>query len=395
VNPRTVLSMEQALSLSYGTLRLAQLVWRVIRLESAPRPGQKTPGDPNRYVGRPAAGPDRRSYFLAPNVGKEAIAIDLKSEEGRELLFRLVRDLPVDVFASNTLPRRYAELGIDYETLSRANEKLIWIGVSAMGPECPDAAGYDPALQALLGYMDLTGQADGPPTLMGVPMVDLKAGDEVFAQTMRALAEQAEGEKGARIDISMARAAVSWLQTTLPLLDLGAGADDVRRSGNEHREFVPVNVYETADSWVYVAIGNDVQWRRLVSLESFRSLARESRESNEGRKAERTAIHEELASLLRTHTTEDLLPQLHGAGLVASPVRTVGEVRDLPGIREHLTRTTLPDGRELRLPPAAVETGRKEFPLAPRYAEHSEAILREAGLESAEIDDLLRRGVVH
>lgn len=395
MRPRTVLSMEQALSLSYGTLRLAQIGWRVIRLESTPRPGQKTPGDPNRYVGRPAAGPDRRSYFLAPNVGKEAIAIDLKREEGRELLFRIVRDLPVDVFASNTLPRRYVELGIDYGTLSRANDNLIWIGVSAMGPQQPDAPGYDPALQALLGYMDLTGQADGPPTLMGVPMVDLRAGDEVFAQTMRALAEQAEGQGGVRIDVSMARAAVSWLQTTLPLLDLGAEADDVRRSGNEHREFVPVNVYQSADSWLYLAIGNDVQWRRLVSLAPFASLARESRETNEGRKAERSAIHEELSSILRAQPTGWLLPLLHGAGLVASPVRAVDEVRDLPGIREHLTRTTLPDGRELRLPPVAVETGRKEFPLAPRYAEHSEAILQEAGLERAEIDDLLRRGVAH
>ena len=175
-----------------------QLGWRVIRLESAPRPGQRTPGDPNRYVGLPGAGPDRRSYFLAPNVGKEAIALDLKCEEGRALLYRIVRDLPVDVFASNTLPKRYAELGIEYETLSRANEDLIWVGVSAMGPDHPGMPGYDPALQALLGYMDLTGDPEGPPTLAGVPMVDLKAGDEVFAQTMRALAEQAEGARGAR-----------------------------------------------------------------------------------------------------------------------------------------------------------------------------------------------------
>jgi crotonobetainyl-CoA:carnitine CoA-transferase CaiB-like acyl-CoA transferase len=390
--------MEQALSLSYGTLRFVQLGWRVIRLESTPRPGQKTPGDPNRYVGRPAAGLDRRSYFLAPNVGKEAIAIDLKSEEGRQLLFRIVRDLPVDVFASNTLPRRYAELGIDYETLSRANENLIWIGVSAGGPERPDMPGYDPALQATLGYMDLTGEPDGPPTLMGVPMIDLKAGDEVFAQTMRTLAEQAEqaeGGKGARIDVSMARAAASWLQTTSPLLDLDATADDVRRSGNEHREFVPVNVYETADSWLYVAIGNDVQWRRLTSLEPFRSLAREDRETNEERKAERAAIHDELASVIRARRTEELFPLLRDGGIVVSPVHTVAEVRELPGIREHQTMTALPDGRKLRLPPAAVETGRKEFPLAPRYGEHTRAILRETGLEPTEIDELEGRGVVH
>jgi crotonobetainyl-CoA:carnitine CoA-transferase CaiB-like acyl-CoA transferase len=212
---------------------------------------------------------------------------------------------------------------------------------------------------------------------------------------MRALAEQAEGGRGTRIDVSMARAAVSWLQTTLPLLDLGATEEDVRRSGNEHREFVPVNVYQSADSWLYVAVGNDVQWRRLTSLPAFRSLARESRESNEGRKTEREAIHEELAAVIRAHRTEEALALLRDSGIVASPVHGVGEARDTPGIREHLTHTALPDGREVRLPPAAVETGRREFPLAPRYGEHTRRILEETGLEETEIEDLTRGGVVH
>ena len=394
MRPRTVLSMEQALSLSYGTLRLVQLGFRVIRLESAPRPGQKTPGDPNRYVGRPAAGPDRRSYYLAPNVGKEAIALDLKSEEGRALLLRLIANLPVDIFAANTLPKRYEELGIDYDTLRRANEKLIWVGVSAMGPDYPDFPGYDPALQALLGYMDLTGDPEGPPTLMGVPMIDLKAGDEVFAQTMRALAEQAETGEGARIDVSMARSAASWLHTTLPLLDLGAEAGDVRRSGNEHREFVPVNVYATADGWIYLAIGNDVQWKRFLAVEGFETLARESRETNEGRKADRAALREEIKDLLRTRKTAEILPRLQGAGLVATAVNTIADVRDAPGVAEHLTRTHLPDGTEIRLPPAAVEIGREEFSLSPSYGEHTRKVLAEAGLDEAEIDDLAERGVV-
>jgi crotonobetainyl-CoA:carnitine CoA-transferase CaiB-like acyl-CoA transferase len=179
------------------------------------------------------------------------------------------------------------------------------------------------------------------------------------------------------------------------LLDLGATAGEVRRSGNEHREFVPVNVYETADSWLYVAIGNDVQWRRLTSLAPFRSLARDSRETNEGRKAERAAIHDELARVVRAHRTEELLSLLGDSGIVVSPVHTVEQARDLTGIREHLTRTTLPDGRGLRLPPAAVDAGRTDFPLAPRYGEHTREILREAGLENSEIDGLERRGVVH
>jgi crotonobetainyl-CoA:carnitine CoA-transferase CaiB-like acyl-CoA transferase len=250
-------------------------------------------------------------------------------------------------------------------------------------------------MQALLGYMDLTGQRDGPPTLMGVPMIDLKAGDEVFAQTMRALAEQAEGGRGVRIDVSMARAAASWLQTTLPLLDLDASAGDVRRSGNEHREFVPVNVYETADSWLYLAIGNDVQWRRLVSIGPFASLASESRETNEGRKTEQAAIHAELAGLIRRHRTEELLDLLRKAGLVVAPVNSLSAVREMSGVREHLIRTTLPDGREVRLPPAAVATERREFSLAPRYGEHSRKVLEEARLAPSEIDDLIKQGVVH
>jgi crotonobetainyl-CoA:carnitine CoA-transferase CaiB-like acyl-CoA transferase len=395
MKPRTVLSMEQALSLSYGTLRLMQLGWRVIRLESAPRPGQSTPGDPNRYVGLSGAGSDRRSYFIAPNVGKEAIAIDLKQAEGRELLLRIVRELPVDLFACNTLPRRYEELGIDYETLRRANDKLIWVGVSAMGPDYPDVPGYDPALQAYLGYMDLTGEPDGPPTLMGVPMVDLKAGDEVFAQTMLALAEQAEGGGGKRIDISMARAAASWLQTTLPLLDLGAEPSDVRRSGNEHREFVPVNVYRTADGWLYLAIGNDRQWKALVSLQPFERLAAPERESNEGRRTERVAIREELSRALGNHSTGELLPLLRRAGLVATPINGIAELRGAEGVAEHLTRTRLPDGREVMLPPAAVGRTAGEFPLAPMYGEHTKPVLLESGLSAAEVEDLLRRGVVH
>jgi crotonobetainyl-CoA:carnitine CoA-transferase CaiB-like acyl-CoA transferase len=386
--------MEQALSLSYGTLRLAQLGWRVIRLESAPRPGQRTPGDPNRYVGRAGAGGDRRSYYLAPNVGKQAIALDLKSRQGRDLLLRIIRRLPVDIFAVNTMPRRYQELGIDYDTLRQANQQLIWIGISAMGPDYPDIPGYDPALQALLGYMDLTGDPDGPPTIMGVPMVDLKAGDEMFAQTMYAIANQAEGGQGARIDISMARAAASWLQTTLPLLDLGAEPEEVRRSGNEHREFVPVNVYRTADSWIYLAIGNDRQWQSLVRLAPFATLATPERESNQGRRAERAQIRSDLSAIIGSHTTAELLPMLAADGLVVTPVNSIAEARETPGVREHLTRTQMPDGRQVRLPPTAVETGCDQLRLAPAYGEHTRQVLIEVGVNEAEIDDLVEQGVV-
>src|SRR3974390_813395 len=137
----TVLSLEQALSLPSATLRFAQLGWRVIRIESTPS-GEALPGDPNRYIGSRVVDDDRRSYFIAPNVGKEAIALNLKDARGQGVLRRLIRALDVDVFCCNTVPSRYRSLGIDYATLSADRPALIWAGISALGTEWPDTAGY-------------------------------------------------------------------------------------------------------------------------------------------------------------------------------------------------------------------------------------------------------------
>ncbi|MEK7360587.1 MAG: CoA transferase, partial [Pseudomonadota bacterium] len=227
---RTILSLEQALSLPYATLRFAQLGWRVIRIEPTPG-GSALPGDPNRYIGAKVADDDRRTYFIAPNVGKEAIALDLKRPEGQALLRRMIVELDVDVFCCNTLPRRYKQLGIDYESLSAVKPDLIWAGISAMGPEYPDAPGYDPVIQAMAGYMELTGSADGPPTLAGVPLIDLKAGDEVYANVMLALAERAETGRGSQIHVSMLQAAASWLITTMPLIDFNCEPWEITRAG--------------------------------------------------------------------------------------------------------------------------------------------------------------------
>ena len=214
---RTVISMEQALSMPYATLRFAQLGWRVIRIEAVTS-GKGLPGDPNRYIGAEVVDTDRRTYFIAPNVGKEAIALNLKEKEGQEALHRIIKELDADVFCCNTVPGRYESLGIDYETLSKVKPDLIWAGISAMGPEFPNVPGYDPVIQAMAGYMETTGFIDGPPMLAGIPIIDLKAGDEVFAGVCLALAEKAESGEGKRIDVSMYQAACSWLITTLPLM---------------------------------------------------------------------------------------------------------------------------------------------------------------------------------
>ena len=394
----TVLSLEQALSLSYATQRFVHLGWRVIRVEATPSDG-RLPGDPNRYVGKAAGGTDRRAYFIGPNVGKEAIALNLKEREGRDLLKRLIEKLPVDIFACNTLPKRYEELGIDYETLSAARPGLIWAGLSAMGPEYPDAPGYDPALQALAGYMDLTGDPNGPPTLCGVPFVDLKAGDEVFANVCLALVERERTGKGCRIDVSMLQAAASWLVTTVPLLDLGYAPDEVRRSGSEHREFVPVNVYPTADGYVYLAIGNDGQWSRLTSLDGFGGLASTARATNEGRRQERESIHKGIGTITRTFKTRSLVDLLSSKGLVVAPIHTVPQAIEYSAVRDKLLETKTPTGAKVRLPPPSVEhehlaaCGRR-LAYAPGYGEHTDAVLRQVGLSQNEITQLRGRGTI-
>jgi len=394
----TVLSLEQALSLSYATSRFVHLGWRVIRIEATPV-GDRLPGDPNRYVGKPGERSDLHAYFIGPNVGKESISLNLKEQKGREVLERLIAKLPVDIFASNTLPKRYAELGIDYETLSAVNPGLIWVGLSAMGPDYPDAPGYDPAIQAITGYMDLTGDPEGPPMLCGVPFVDLKAGDEVFANVCLALAEKAHTGRGSRIDVSMAQAAASWLVTTIPLLDLGYEPHEVRRSGNEHREFVPVNAYPTADGYLYLAIGNDVQWARLISIEAFNGLGSPTRETNAGRRRERESIHKEIASITRSFKTAELVELLSAKGLVAAPIHTIPQVVDFPPIRDTLLETRTSSGKPVRLPPPSVErehlaSSDRRLSYAPAYGQDTDKVLQEAGFSHDEVVGLRESGIV-
>lgn len=390
----TVLSLEQALSLPSATLRFAQLGWRVIRVESTPH-GSAYPGDPNRYIGSRFLDSDRRSYFIAASVGKEAIALNLKDPEGQTALHRIIRELDVDIFCCNTLPGRYEDLGIDYDTLRSIKPDIIWIGISAMGPEYPDTPGYDPAVQAMSGFMDLTGDPEGRPSLSGVPLIDLKAGDEAFAQACLALAERGETGKGKRIDISMLQAASSWLITTLPLLNFDPEPDEITRAGNQHRKFIPTDVFETKDSYIYIAVGNDLQWKRLVDIPIFAPASTEARFSNEGRHQERKQMYKDLHAITRQYTSDELSEALTKAKVPWSKVNTVPEVMNLDAIHGQLTTSNLPDGRTIYMQPPAVDAQGLKTSLAfsPKYGEHTGAILAEVGFERATIEDFMDRNV--
>jgi itaconate CoA-transferase len=396
MKPGVILSMEQALSLTSATLRFVHLGWRVIKLEATPQSPDALPGDPNRYIGSLVADEGRRSYFIGPNVGKESIAINLKSSEGRDVLRRLIRELKVDVFCANTLPSRYTELGIDYDTLRAVKPDLIWAAISAMGPDYPDAAGYDPAIQAQAGYMEVTGMSDGPPMLAGIPLVDLKAGDEIYANVWKALAERATTGQGSRIDVSMMQAAASWLITVLPLIDFDCEPWEITRCGNEHRKFVPTNAYPTTDGAVLLAIGSDAGWRRLTDVPKFKPVAAPQRVTNVGRVGDRVAIHRDIAAITRQHSTAEIIADLKRAKIPHAPINTVPQAMALEPIARKLTVTTAPDGRRVRLPPMAVDQpgSRHDLRFPPRYGEQSEAILREVGYDDPAIARLRAARVI-
>ena len=392
---RTILSLEQALSMPSATLRFAQLGWRVIRIEATKADGG-LPGDPNRYIGSRVADEDRRSYFIAPNVGKEAIALNLKHPRGQEILRRLITALEVDVFCCNTLPSRYKALGIDYITLSAVKPDLIWAGISAMGPEYPDVPGYDPVIQAMCGYMEVTGDPAGSPTQMGVPVIDLKAGDEVYANVMLALLERNETGRGKAIHVSMLQAAASWLITVLPLIDFDCEPNEITRAGNEHRKFIPTNVYPAKDGFVYLAIGSDVQWRRLIAVPKFACVANAVRATNEGRHKERQSIHRDMAAVTSRHTVEELLEDLRSATIPATRIFNIPQVRDLPQLANRLTRTVMPNGKVVRMQPMPVDVeganGKLGFP--PSYGADTRRVLAQAGYPETEIEALAADGVI-
>ncbi|MCC6609761.1 MAG: CoA transferase [Burkholderiales bacterium] len=392
---KTVLSLEQALSMPYATLRFVQLGWRVIRIEALGA-GKGLPGDPNRYIGARVVDDDRRSYYVAPNVGKEAIALNLKTAAGRNALKRIVRALDVDVFCCNTVPERYVPLGIDYATLAAVKPDLVWAGISALGPEYADVPGYDPVIQAMAGYVELTGDPNGAPVLCGVPVIDLKAGDEVYANVLLALSERAETGRGRAIHISMLQAAASWLITTLPLVDFDCEPWEITRAGNEHRKFVPTNVYPAQDGFFYMAIGSDVQWQRFTALPRFTSLASDARRTSEGRIRDRVALQREIGALTARYGSDELMADLRAATIPHARINAVAAVRDLEALRNRLTETVTPGGKRVRMQPMAVDLpgARREFAFPPKYGEHTRSVLREAGFPEEECRRLAAAGAI-
>ena len=370
----TVLSLEQATTLPYLTWRLVQDGAQVIRLE------HPVYGDPNRHIGDNVLGEERmNSYFLAINSGKKAITLDLASQEGQEILAGLISKMKVDIFCTNQLPRNYVKLGIEYETLRRMKDDIIWLGITGFGPTSNEAA-YDPILQARGGLMEVTGERDADPQVVGIPLADMGASEHGYGELMKALYKRATTGGGSRIDISMFQSTASWL--TVPITLSRSFGKKITRRGNTHEFFAPVSVYPTKDGYVYIAVGNDRQWDTIASMPEFRHLTKKEYETNAGRIADVDRLNREISEVTKTKTTEEWIDIFVMATLPISKVNSVEEVTQDPFIRDILLRAKdLKTGVELTLSPPPFTTAylkSVDFTLSfpPRFGEHNEEIYR-------------------
>ncbi len=388
-----VLSLEQATVLPYLTYRLAMEGAEVIRVE------HPVYGDPNRLVGENRLGEERmNTYYLCINAGKKAITLNLGTKEGQDILERLIRELQIDIFATNQLPRNYSKLGIDYQRLRSIKEDIIWFGVTGFGPDSNEAA-YDPILQARGGLMELTGEPDGFPQVLGIPLPDMGASEHGYGLIMKALFLRAQTGRGSRIDLSMFESTVSWL--TVPITLTGSFGRHISRRGNTHEFFAPVSVFETRDGFVYIAVGNDRQWASMTELEPFKELKDPGYEKNEGRIKDVERLNRRLAEIFKGLGTQEVIEMFKSITVPVSKIQSIQEVLEDPLVRQRLLRSQDPrTGVEIVLAPAPYRTqflcqnqGMLSFP--PRFGEHNELYYgQRLGMSSEQLQALKGMGVI-
>jgi crotonobetainyl-CoA:carnitine CoA-transferase CaiB-like acyl-CoA transferase len=389
----TVLSLEQATVLPYLTYRLAQDGMNVIRLE------HPVFGDPNRMIGENVLGEERmNAYFLCINAGKQALTLNLAEPQGRELFHRLIRALPVDVFATNQLPRNYTKLGIDYDTLKKIKPDLIWLGVSGFGPDSNEGA-YDPILQARSGLMELTGESAGDPQVLGIPLPDMGTSEHAYGALMKALYQRQAAGQGACIHLSMFESSVSWL--TVPITFTASFNRTLSRRGNTHEFFCPVSVYPTRNGFVYMAVGNDRQWKALVALEMFRSLDQPAYEKNAGRIADVKNLNRAIGAITQGVSSEELMEKLNAITVPASKIKSIREVVADPLVQNRLLHATDPvTGKQITLAPPPyktpfLEASDRVLSFPPRFGEHNAKIYGGVlGAAPSELADWKARGII-
>ncbi|WP_300463948.1 CoA transferase [Desulfobacula sp.] len=389
----TVLSLEQATVAPYLTYRLAQDGMNVIRLE------HPIYGDPNRFIGENVLDEERmNAYFLCINSGKKALTLNMADPKGQEIFKELVQKLDVDIFITNQLPKNYTKLGMAYDIMKEIKPDIIWLGLTGFGPDSNEGA-YDPILQARSGLMELTGEADGDPQVLGIPLPDMGTSEHGYGLLMKALFKRSVTGEGTRIDLSMFESTVSWMTTPISLTkSFGA---TVSRRGNTHEFFSPVSVYKTSNGFVYLAVGNDRQWESMVSQDMFKSLAKEEYKKNKGRIADVDNLNTAITAITEQHTSEELIELFTAITVPISKIKKINEVLEDPLIaRRILTSTDPKTGTKVTLAPPPnmtpfLEEHDQKLSFPPRFGEQNQEIYGDLlGYDAATLAEFKEKGIV-
>ena len=387
-----ILALEQATVVPYLTYRLAQDGCEVIRME------HPVFGDPNRLIGERVIDEDRmNSYYLCINSGKKAITLNLAAPEGQDILKAMIQKLDIDIFITNQLPKNYEKLGVDYNTLKRIKPDIIWLGVTGFGPDSNEAA-YDPILQSRAGLMELTGEQNGAPQSIGVPLPDMGTSEHGYGLLMKALLKRQIEGKGSQINLSMFESSVSWL--TVPICLSATYGKHITRNGNAHEFFCPVNVYETKDGFVYVAVGNDKQWNAMVSQPIFQSLNKSEYEKNAGRISDDSNLHAAVNDITKQHTSEEMINLFQSIQVPISKINNIFEVLEDPYVRNNLLHSKDPvSNLKLTLAPppnktAFIEACGGDLSFPPRFGEHNQAIYGELGYTEEDLAQFKEKGII-
>jgi len=355
---------------------LADLGADVIKVESPD-------GDETRGWGPPfltTGGERAAAYFHGCNRGKRSIVADFGTERGREIVRRLASRS--DVLVENFKVGGLQKFGLDYASLRPINPRLVYCSLTGFGQTGPYAkrAGYDFLIQGMSGYMDITGESDGPPEKVGVAVCDLFTGLYGVIAIEAALIARERTGAGQHIDLSLFDTMGAMLANQA--MNFLASGKAPKRMGNAHPNLAPYQTLPVADGWFIIAVGNDGQFARLCGVLGLESLANDPRfATNAARVTHRAELEQALIGKTRLWKRDDLLAALEAAVTPAGPINTVADLFTDPQFK----------ARGMQIEPQGVPGVRapllmSDSPLAlvrrsPRLGEHQDEILREIGLE--------------
>ena len=312
-----VLDLSRVLAGPYATMVLADLGADVLKVE---HPGR---GDDTRHWGPPFAGGES-AYFLSVNRNKRSIGLDLKTEEGLDQVKKLAAE--ADVLIENLRRGALEKFGLGYEALREANPGLVYCSITGFGPgKDQDRPGYDFLIQARGGIMGITGFPDGEPTKVGVAIADIVCGLYAASAILAALHRRSETGEGARIEVPLFEATLSWLANRGQ--EYLVSGEDKGRMGNAHPTIVPYQTFDASDKPIAVAVGNDTQFARLSEVIGRPELAEDQRyATNPDRVANREELVEILQREFSKRPADEWVEEIRDAGVPCGPVNALADV---------------------------------------------------------------------